>query len=212
MRDHGYTFGEASDRVILEFLGAGDVRPLVDLLRRGRMEPSERVCQYVAAMLNGDGRTPFRFGFKEARKRGRPASHMVRDDRVNRATALILSGARTISEGGKPGWRFWNSLLQVLDHSRILVGRKPHDFPLMARIFPGVGEMERRSDPALRIREKLLARIVQERIDGGDRYEAAVTLTLEAIKNVARAERWDGNLSLTTVRNAYDRARKQTDT
>ncbi len=172
MRERNQSFDQAFASVAVRYLAEGDVRPLKDLLSRRREEPGEAVLRYLAAMLEGDGNTPFRFGFEDARPRGRRSvgSRDAAKAKADDATTVLICGLREIAEGRKPGWRFWNCFLGALDAGAPIKSRGRNDFPLKARIFPTGKTRGRRSDPELEARDKVLAWSVQQRLDQGHGY------------------------------------------
>jgi len=208
MRERNQSFDQAFASVAIRYLAEGDLRPLKDLLGRARLEPCEAVLRYLAAMLEGSGSTPFRFGFEEARRRGRPSNTKPSVKGVILATAVMMSGLRAMIDGRKPGWRFWHCLLAALDAGEPTKSRRPNDSPLKARLFSTGETRGRRPDPELETRDRVLAWNVQQRLDRGHGYESAVAGTLDAVREVASDEKWRGKISATTVRNAYDRSEK----
>ena len=210
MRERSQGFDGAFASVAIRYLAEGDLRPLKDLLGRGRVEPGETVLRYVAAMLEGSGKTPFRFGFEEARPRGRPSGAKASVNGANLVTAVLMSGLSAMIAGKKPGWRFWRCLLSALDAGTPNKWRRPNDFPLKARVFPTGKTRGRRSDPELAARDKVLAWNVRQRLDQGHGYKSAIPGTLDCLREFAREEKWRGRITAATVRNAYDRSEKAT--
>jgi hypothetical protein len=196
----GYGFDDSFVRVMAKYLDAGDTRPLLDLLRHKR-EPGEIAIKYLAAMMVTElrARLPltkiqYKFHFAQNRKVGPPK----RDEQATRiAQALgiiIVAGLDAMAEGKKPDKSFWKWFRYALE---------PGDFELI-RID---GRKGRRKNPELNMQRKLLAQMVEKRIDRGDGYESAIQDTHDEIKKLAKDEGWRGNIGVTTIRNAFDKFR-----
>jgi hypothetical protein len=146
--------------------------------------------------------------FELVRKRGRPSKLRVTD----RFFGSLQRGMQDLAEGREPSRVFWDYLFAALDPDhRSVVERGIKDvFPWRARVQPIQGGKGRRCDPELAMRDKVLARMVQQRIEQGGKYDWAVADTIEAIERDARREQWRGRkITTPTVRKAYDPNSKQ---
>jgi hypothetical protein len=213
--DQGLDFDHAFAFVTERYLKEGDTRPLMDLLFRGR-EPSESTCKLLAVMMLpeirancSDAGIKYEIGFRPRREARRP--RLDEQDAVTRACKYMMAGVATMAKGNRPGLHFWKCLIASLDaeHSRNAPKRcrkaRKSIFPLKGKLVRIDGTKGRGADPVLAMRNKGLAWLVQQRIDRGDGYKAAIQGTHEEINKLANDERWaGGTVSVTTVRNAYD--------
>jgi len=90
--------------------------------------------------------------------------------------------------------------------------RAKEAFPWKVEIVPVDRHQGRRKDPELDIRDWALARFVQQRIDEGDGYEAAIQGTLEEIRKFAKDEGWTGKIGRDPIIEAYAADRKRSRT
>jgi hypothetical protein len=209
--EDGCTVGHAVETVTLRYLRAGDYRPLFDSVMRGHTCGTQ-VKAFLAAMFDpkhrsGDSLSPrYEFGFKLVRDRGRPEQIQTFD----RIFLTLWRGVQELAEGREPLRMFWRYLLAALDPDyRSIIERdinKP--FPWRAKVQPIGGGRGRRCDPELPMRDKVLAWMVQQSIDHGEKYESAMADTIATIEKDRKEERWRGSITKRTVRNAYDRHAK----
>jgi hypothetical protein len=209
----GYTFEQAIEAVTLRYLSAGDYRPLLNSALRGHTH-SAKVTTYFAAMFDpkyraGNSAEPlYGFGFKPIRKSGRPA-RIQTSHSVKHVLFVLGSGVQEMAHGRNPGNLFWRFLADALAGGPDKQTRRIRDvfFPVQAKVQRIGGGKGRRSDPELPMRDKALAWLVQQRIDQGEQYKAAVPGTVEALRKLQAVE-WCELPNERTVRNAYDRHAK----
>jgi hypothetical protein len=206
-----YTFGQAIEAVTLRYLRAGDYRPLLDSALQGHTH-SAKVMTYLAAMFDpnraGNSVKPvYAFDVKPIRKSGRPARMTSRS--VKHAFFVLRSGVQEMAHGRNPDNRFWRFLAHALaGEPNQQIGRiRDVFFPVRAKVQRIGGGKGRRSDPELPMRDKALAWLVQQRIEQGEQYKAAVPGTVEALRKLQAGE-WCELPNERTVRNAYDRHAK----
>ncbi len=209
MREQDQGFDEAFAQVMERYFNGGRAEPLADLLMRGRGEPGERALRFLAATIDpanpssSDVKLRYRFGFTLNRGRGRPKKD---EDEAERrallAIAILDVGAAAMASGNKPDKRFWNCLAAALNENAHW--RRQTEFPLKAKLVRIRRETGREEEPELEIRSRVLASFVQARIDGGDPYDAAITLTHEELIKTGKAEGRTKEIGWKTVKDAYD--------
>lgn len=210
MRERSLTFDEACAIVLKEYLNRGHGAPLVDLVLRGGAEPGEAARAIIAPMISWSAEAApeagirYRFGFEERRAVGRPTVRKSSDADPQKSEVLrtLAIGAVLLEEGRRPNWRFWHYLTRAMNEE----GQWKPDlhFPIKARLFRTDGTRGREKEPELEIRSWVLASFVQARIDGGDPYDAAITLAHEELIQMGKAEGRTKEIGWKTVKDAYD--------
>jgi hypothetical protein len=112
--EDGWDRDEATDKVLIEYLGAGDVRPITYLLNHDGT-PGPEVCKLLAAMLDPAGSTtapPFQIRFETCR-RGRPKKGIPHIDFADFRTVL-KPDIEAMTVGHQPDRRFWQWLRYAL--------------------------------------------------------------------------------------------------
>jgi hypothetical protein len=212
--EDGCTVERAVETVTLQYLRAGDYRPLLDSVRRGHTH-GPQVKALLAAMLDRqqhhsrNSLSPeYEFWFEFPRKKGRPKKLQIADHFFY----SLRRGVQALAEGREPSRMFWHYFLAALDpdHRSIIERGIKDAFPWRAKIQHVQRGKGRRCDPELVMRDKVLAWMVQQRIDQGGKYDWAIADTIEAIERDARKERWQGRkITTRTVRDAYDHNSKK---
>lgn len=205
------TVGQAVETVTLRYLRSGNYRPLFDSWLRAHV-PGPKVRALLAAMLDPHYRaenspdTDYEFVFKAVLKRGRPKKPQILD----RFLVSLRRGTKELTQERDPRRVFWCYLFAALDseYRRMVEEDIGELFPWRAKLQPIKRGRGRRPDPELAARDDVLARMVQQRMDEGEKYESAIERTLEAVENDGRIEKWRGWIRRPTVRNAYDRYTK----
>ena len=209
--EEGCTPKHAVETVTLRYLRAGDYRPLLDSVQRGHTHGGQ-VKALLTAMFDrkyrsGNSLSPrYEFRFELVRHRGRPK----RVQTLDRIFLCLCRGVHEFAEGREPRRMFWHYLFAALDPDyRSMIERDLNaPCPWRAKLQPIKGGSGRRCDPELPMRDKVLAWMVQQSIDHGEKYESAIEDTIAAIEKDGKEERWRAWITKRTVRNAYDRHAK----
>jgi len=190
LRDQGYGPNQAVDRVVLKYLGLGDPRPLLDLLRRGKT-PGSDVLRYLAAMIDPEYRTRFPNEPPQYEIRFRPVGR--KPERPKRSESVGASDfheffkayTTAMAEGRQPDSSFWKYLYSCLcyplDPTQFQEVYKT-DVRLTAKLVRIDGRKGGKRDPELETRDNMVAELVQERIDefGPGNYDSAI----KTVRNV----------------------------
>jgi hypothetical protein len=221
VRDRQYSGAHAVDCVLLRYLNEGDLRPLADLVRRGRAEPGPGALKLIAAMFDRDLRARFtnvdfryEFRIKDIRQRGRPALGKAGQGRGS-VREILQYGVAEMAEEKSPGKAFWGALFAALnvDIRQHALTRRGRSFPVEAKLLPikkSNGKRQgRRPDPEIPMRDAALATLVQQRRDAGECYDAAVAGTLETINATAKNESRSVKICQRTIRNAPGRHKRR---
>ena len=208
MREQDQGFDEAFAQVMEKYFNRGRAEPLADLLLRGRVEPGEPAQRFLAATIDpayassSGVKLRYRFGFMRSRGRGRPKKNEEEDALLALCVEEIISaGAAALVSGNKPEKRFWNCLAKSLNENARWW--RQTKFPLKAKLVRISGGKGREKEPELEIRSLVLASFVQARLDLGDPYDAAITLTHEALDKMGKAEGRTKEVGWKTVKDAY---------
>jgi hypothetical protein len=119
-----------------------------------------------------------------------------------KAVLFICAGTLTLAKGGNAGPRFWDCLIRALNAEAHWWPQSR--FPLKAKPVRIDARKGREKEPELEIRSRVLASFVQARVDRGDGYDSAITLTHEDLIKTGKAEGWTGRIGRKTVKDAYD--------
>jgi hypothetical protein len=119
-----------------------------------------------------------------------------------KAVLFLCAGTLTLAKGRNPGPRFWDCLIRALNAEAHWWPQSR--FPVRAKLVRTDGRKGREKEPELEIRSRVLASFVQARVDCGDGYDAAITLTHEDLIETGKAEGCTGKIGRKTVKDAYD--------
>ena len=225
----GWDYWRAYDHVLVRYLAAGDVRPLLDLIRNLRRPPGRKAGEFIAAITDGnalingigglsglrpiDTRSRFRhcapmfeIRISERRGRGRPKAE-AEDAAKSEFRLHLLLGFCALATDKWPLEQFWIGLAKALSFNE----EKYLDqtFPFEAKLVRTDGQLGRRPDPELPARDQVFHAAVREKMAAGSKYEFAINDALADLEAHRKAEGWTKEFKPKIIKDAYDRiARK----
>jgi hypothetical protein len=208
MKERGYSFDHAFARVMARYLDAGDTWPLLDLLKCGG-KPGAVAIKYLAPMMVPERRarlplTNLQYAFHLVPNR--TVGGQKRDERGGRIAQVIefilAFGADTMAKGENPGKHFWEWFRYALEPMDFKLNHKRR-FPWKAQLVRIKGGNGRRKNPELDMQKRVLACLVQQRVDDGESNKSAILNVFLEIKKLAKNENFPVKVGFTTIRNAW---------
>jgi hypothetical protein len=200
-----------SEDVVIRYLSCGDARPFVDAVQ-SELELPLAAQKYLGAMLDVE-RAPrlanrpvnHQFSFFARQKPGRNSKPEITPALRALSDAAGMSLDSLESGALIPGsfWRrlAWCTVWGLLAQFERPRSKKPQTYAILVPLLPARG---RPDDCELQERDRLLAGMVAERMQGRGAYDAAIKATSGEITHQARQEGWCGKISERTVKRAYD--------